>query len=223
MRKTSLLLAGLMVLAVAALAEDTRQPKSPAAVFLGGEVYASWSIVGDSAPSPACHFHWEASPAAGEDYHNSAVFTEEPCLSAWEVHCDRDSLSYRGSWRTENDPTDYSWNFTTIDLEITAWIAFTDAVRLYAASDSKGVLEADTHLVVIKPDGGEGQILLGPDPGGSVKTSLEPGIYSITLIVDVTEHHTHYDYLAGLRVWWEDAGGVSVQPETWSGIKARYR
>ncbi len=232
MRK-AILLAGIVVVAtVMATVPSSHADSSTFALpeistpagtlFHGGEVNGSWTVFVDSSPSPYCGLEWNASLAAGEVYHHTSLREDEPCRSAWSIDCTGDSLSYRGSWITD-DPTAYHWNFAFVDLSVSARLEFAVSTRVFAVSTSTGVLEGDSHQVVITPAGGLDQILLGPSPGAAAEVELRAGIYTITIAVAVTEHHTHHEYGASLVVWWEDGTGVPVRPSTWSGVKALYR
>ena len=138
------------------------------------------------------------------------------------VHCDADSLSYQGSWTT-SDPSHPYWNFCYVDFLVEAELEFTEAVRLYARSRSEGLLVEDIHRVVLGPQGGDHQMVLGPEPGGDLEIELDPGIYTLAIVIDATEHSTHYDYAANLTVWWVDLAEVPTQPTSWSAVKTTYR
>ena len=211
----SMLLMSFLCTAVSAHASEP--------LVLEGEVSGVWELFVDSSPAPVCGVGpWDAVLGEGEDFSFSGSLDEEPCISWWQVHCSGDSLGYRGLWKTD-DPTNYRWNFSFARCEISLQLSFPEAVRLYATSESEGVLELDSHRVAITPAEGDEVVLLGPEPGASVEYDLAPGMYTIDFLVDVREHHTHYDYLASLQVWWEDQSGVPQHSTSWAGIKALYR
>lgn len=211
--KTTVLLICLL-LAIPAMAETTLRQ---------GHISSLWELFRDPSPTPYCGAGWNVPVIPeGGSFHETGSWDEEPCLSSWMVHCDADSLSYQGSWTT-SDPNHPYWNFCYVDFLVQAELEFSEAVRVYARSRSEGILVEDIHRVVLGPQGAEEQMVLGPEPGGDLAIDLEPGIYTLAIMVDATEHNTHYDYAASLRVWWADLGDVPVQPATWSAVKALYR
>lgn len=192
-------------------------------LLLDGEVDGGFELFVDSSPSPYCvSGPWSAQLQQDDSFSFSGGYDEEPCITSWQVHCSSDSLGIRGSWTTD-DPTAYFWNFCFLDCEISARIAFLDDFTLYALSESEGVLESDSHRVAITPENGGEVVLLGPQPGGVAEVDLAAGTYTISLLLDVVEHHTHYDYRANLQVWWENHSGVQQEPSSWAHVKALYR
>jgi hypothetical protein len=54
---------------------------------------------GVSSPTPAWCW-WESDPATGPVFQatNADGYGNYDCLESWSVHCDSDSLVFRGSW-----------------------------------------------------------------------------------------------------------------------------
>lgn len=214
--KALLLLCGILIVGAPARA-------TPDGVTLvGGGLSGTWTLFHDPSPSPTCGIGWDASLGEGEFYHSEDADPAEPCRSRWLVHCSADSMSYRGAWSSD-DPTDFLWNFSFVQLEVSVSLVFDGPARIFVASESRGVLQADSHLVLVSPHGGPAEPLLGPTPGGVAALDVPAGAYDITLGIDVIEHHTHYPYAANLRVWWEVDPGVPTRTATWAGVKALYR
>ena len=75
----------------------------PASAWEGVQVTHSSGLVRQevyAAPSPTPGFcYWDKDPSTGPEFHaTEADGYGNNCTFPWMVHCDRDSLVYRGSW-----------------------------------------------------------------------------------------------------------------------------
>ena len=176
----------------------------------------------DASPTPICWTTWEESVGGGPGIHQSHTEEEEPCTSAWLVHCDDDSISYRGSW-AEIEPEMWYWNWQSYSVEVVCRVYMPERTRLLAERSVTGALSIDEHLVWVTPNNAPDLELLGVGTEDAAQIVLESGVYWITLSVNALESTTHYAYSGAVHVWWEDAGPVAGDEFSWGAVKAIYR
>jgi hypothetical protein len=106
-------------------------------------------------------------------------------------------------------------------------VNLTEPTRLDADRTVSGNLDVDDHaLSIMYPDGTVVDLLsagTGPD---QISLDLEPGLYHVTLEVEVEQGGpvgTPVDpYDGWVRLIWEDPG-VPVSTTSWSSVKAMFR
>jgi hypothetical protein len=202
----------------------------PASAWDGVEVVVSTGLLRQEvfgAPSPTPGYcYWDKDPIAGPTFHATETdgYGNNECPYPWMVHCDNDSLAYRGIWPLID--AEYVLS-SAYRVELTCSVNVTTATRLIASRSVVGNLDDDEHsLSVFFPDGAEVPLLApgsGPD---QEQMDLEPGTYQVVLIVDAyqgTPVGTPIDPYAGsVLLQWEDPG-VAVTTTSWSSLKAVFR
>ena len=203
----------------------------PASAWEGVEVLDSTGMLRQEvfgAPSPTPGYcYWDKDEFAGPVFHatNPDGYGNFECTYPWLVHCDGDSLAYRGSWPLIDALYVLS---SAYRVELTCSIEIILPTRLTASRTVTGDLDIDEHAVVIGFPGGAEVWLLeagsGPDQN---QMDLEPGTYQITLTVDAfqaTPSGVPIDpYEGQVLITIEDPDQVAVEALSWSSLKAAYR
>lgn len=205
-------------------------PSRPAIAWEGVTVLESTGLVRQEAygaPSPTpMYCYWDLGPDAGPTFHatNTDGYGNAGCPDPWLVHCDSDSLAYRGSWPLIDAPFALG---SAYRVTLSCSVEFSVPVRLSASRTVAGELYRDEHgLTVGFPDGTVVDLLAvdaGPD---RAELRLPPGVYRITLTIDASSAWDAaavigpYEGAVSL-VWVQDA--VGIEPESWSGLKAAFR
>lgn len=203
----------------------------PVAAWDGVEVLDSTGALRQevfAAPSPTPGYcYWDKDEFAGPVFHatNPDGYGNADCTYPWLVHCDGDSLAYRGSWPLIDALYVLS---SAYRVELTCSIDIILPTRLSASRTVTGNLDVDEHAVIIGFAGGAEVLLLeagsGPDQN---QLDLEPGTYQITLIVDAyqaTPSGVVIDpYEGQVLIKIEDPNQVAVEALSWSSLKAAFR
>jgi len=176
----------------------------------------------DMSPSPVC-WHYFDTVLEGSvnlelhEYHENEI---SPCAGGWLLHADSDSLAYHGWWE-EDDPENYVWNWQRHGVDLELRIAFAQAVTLRAERFSAGQLSTDEQLTSVAYSTEDPVILLGAGTGDVAEMELEPGTYTLRILVDAREHGTHYAYAGRVHLGWEP--GTSAGTCSWTEVKSLYR
>lgn len=178
------------------------------------------------APSPVpdwCYWDREASPlpfqatnADGESY--------EGCPDDWLVHCDADSLVFRGVWPANHAVYVVSSEYA---VDLTCAVALDTETRLTAdRSIASGPLDVDVHTLTLIDASGAPLTLLGDGGPDEADLLLPPGDYRIELRVRARQlsYGGSIDPYAGeVRLFWSEPGTVADTPIVWGALKALYR
>ncbi len=203
----------------------------PAAAWDGVEVLDSTGMLRQevfAAPSPTPGYcYWDKGEFAVPIFHatNPDGYGNYDCTYPWLVHCDGDSLVYRGSWPLIEGLYILS---SAYRVELTCSINIILPTRISASRTVAGNLDIDEHTLIIGFPGGAEVWLLeagsGPDQN---QLDLEPGTYQITLMVDAyqaTPSTVAIDpYEGQVLVKIEDPDQVAVDALSWSSLKALFR
>ncbi len=216
--KSCLLTFALLVLAWPAFSWDGVEITDSAGL-LRREIYAD--------PSPTPGFcYWDKDEAGGPTFHatNDEGFGNF-CIDPWLVHCDTDSLVYRGSWPLIDGLYVRS---SAYRVELSCTVDIFVATRLKVRREVTDNLDTDEHmLTIVFPDETEWQFSDSAPNPFEVQMDLDPGVYQVTLTIDAlqaTTTGTVIDpYVGSLVVKWEDPAGVAVEPMSWSSLKAIFR
>ncbi len=203
----------------------------PAAAWDGVEVLDSTGMLRQEvfgAPSPTPGYcYWDKDEFAGPVFHatNPDGFGNNECTYPWLVHCDGDSLVYRGSWPLIDVLNVLS---SAYRVELTCSIDILLPTRLSASRTGAGNLDVDEHALIIVFPGGDEVLLLAPGSGPDQnQLDLEPGTYLITLTVDAyqaTPSTVAIDpYEGQVLLKMEDPEQVAVEASSWSSLKAVFR
>jgi len=179
------------------------------------------------APSPTpgtCY--WELAESGGPVFHATNADGEGTleCSDPWLVHCDSDSLVFRGVWPFI-DMTYVTGSEYLVDLSCS--VNITADTRLSAGRTVIGNLDTDEHMLTITyPDGSILPVLpSGPGPD-QAQLILQPGSYLVTVHVSAYQHKIGEEnidpYLGHVLLKWEDPGSVAVEPVSWSSFKASF-
>ena len=183
-------------------------------------------LFGVSSPAPVwCS--WESDPATGPVFQatNADGSGNYDCLASWSVHCDSDSLVFRGSW-LPIESLGFSSSHYYVDLTCSATI--TADTRLHASRQVAGALNIDEHtLAYTSADGTVTQVLSIGSGVDEVARVLLPGTYQIDLSVGAHEYRGsdsgRQAYAGEVRLVWEAIGTVAQDRSSWGTLKALYR
>jgi hypothetical protein len=203
----------------------------PAIAWEGVEVLAAEGDLQQhvfAAPSPIPGYcYWEHAETAGPVFHatNADGYGNMGCLYPWLVHCDADSLVFRGGWPLIEGTFLTGAEFI---VDLSCSVNITADTRLSAGRTVVGDLDTDEHtLTVVFPDGSILPVLpsgSGPDQANLI---LQPGAYLVTLHVHAYQHvitgENITPYAGHVLLKWEDPGSVAVEPVSWSSLKTLYR
>jgi hypothetical protein len=206
-------------------------PPRPGFAWEGAEILESTGSLRQeayAAPSPTPRYcYWDAEAAAGPTFHatNADGYGNFGCLDPWLVHCDSDSLGYRGSWPLFDEP--YALG-STYRVTLDCSVAFADPTRLVAARTVSVGLDHDEHgLNVGFPDGTTVALLAAGSGPDQAELVVPPGVYRITLTIEAYNARDDAGvigpYEGAVSLVWEEDGVVGVEPRSWSGLKAAFR
>lgn len=216
--KSSLLTFALLVLPLPVFSWDGVEITDSAGI-LRREIYA------DPSPVPG-YCYWDKDEAGGPTFHATTVDGHgNACLYPWLVHCDTDSLVYRGSWPLI-DGLYVSSSAYRVELSCTVDISV--ATRLKVRREVTGNLDTDEHLLaIVFPDETVWQFSDSDPNPFEVQMDLDVGVYQVTMTIDAVQANTTEKvidpYEGSLVVRWEDPAGVAVEPMSWSSLKAIFR
>ena len=148
-----------------------------------------------------------------------------PCDDPWFVHCDDDSLVYRGAWPAHSAATIEGTNYESV---MTCTVNITVQTGMFCSRSSVGNLDEDTHGLILEHPGGELVTIfpLGPGPN-EAQLVLDPGIFIVETVVfanqTLPDVGTFDPYTGNILVTWGDPNDVAVEPVSWSSIKAIFR
>jgi hypothetical protein len=179
------------------------------------------------APSPTpgtCY--WELAEGGGPVFHatNADGDGTLECSDPWIVHCDSDSLVFRGVWPFI-DATYVTGSEYLVDLSCS--VNITADTRVSAGRTVVGNLDTDEHtLTITYPDGSILPVLPSGSGPDQAQVILQPGVYLVTLQVSAYQHKVGDEiiepYLGHVLLRWEDPGSVAVEPVSWSSLKALF-
>lgn len=203
----------------------------PALAWNGVEVQESngelrLHFFADPSPTPGWCY-WDKDPDGGPLFQasNADGHGNNDCLDPWFVHCDGDSLVYRGSW-----PRIEAVYLRSVEYQVTlsCKVRVDEETRLVAIRSVDASLDRDEHdLTLVYRDGTMLPILQrtgGPDEAQII---LQPETYTILLHVRA-EQATHNKrildpYEGSVVMKLEDATGVAIESQSWGAIKAIFR
>ena len=181
-----------------------------------------------AAPSPTPGYcYWDKDEFAGPDFHatNPDGYGNYDCTYPWLVHCDSDSLVFRGSWPLIEGLYILS---SAYRVELTCSIDIILPTRLSASRTVAGNLDIDEHALTVVLAGGAEVLLLAPGSGPDQnQLDLEVGTYQIILTVEAyqaTPSGVAIDpYEGQVLLKMEDPDQVAVEALSWSSLKAVFR
>jgi len=203
----------------------------PALALDGVEVLASEGHLreesfGVGSPTPA-YCWWDSDPATAPlmSASNADGYGNSGCTELWSVHCDSDSLVYRGSWVPIESMAFASSHY---EVDLTCSINLTSDTQLTAGRQVLGTLDTDEHtLAITHPDGTVELVLAAGSGPDEVVLVLEPGTYQIDLLVVAREFRGtssgRHAYAGQVLLTWESQGPVPTKAKTWGATKALYR
>ena len=179
-----------------------------------------------SSPTPR-YCDWRTAEPAGGFFNatNDDGTGNNGCLDPWMVHCDGDSLVYRGEW-----PSNDAGLIKGSNYEAVYYCSFNIIARTYLSASRSvvGNLTVDIHSAAVEFPGGAIEPILsagsGPDQAGLF---LDPGSYRVSLVVDVYQASqpggTIDPYAGHILLKWEDPANVAVENLSWGSVKAIFR
>ena len=203
----------------------------PVAALDSVEILASTGQVreesfGVGSPTPAWCW-WENDPASGPLFQasNADGYGNYECLEAWSVHCDSDSLVFRGTWSLVES---FFFSSAHYMVDLTCSVNITAETQLRATRTVIGNLDTDEHtLKVTYPDGTVTQVLSIGSGVDELAFVLLPGLYEIALTVGAHESRGtdsgRHAYAGEVRMVWETLGTVAVENSSWGALKSRFR
>jgi hypothetical protein len=205
-------------------------PSCPGFAWEGAEILESTGLLRQEAfgaPSPTpIYCYWDLEAPAGPTFHaTNADGYGNGCPDPWLVHCDTDSLVYRGSWPLIDALYAFS---SAYRVTLSCSVAFSGPTRLTAVRTFTGELDREEHSLTIGFADGTTVALLaagaGPDQAELV---LAPGVYGITLTVDAYNARGAAavigPYEGAVSLVWEEDSVVGVESQSWSGLKVAFR
>ncbi len=181
---------------------------------------------GSSSPTPAWCW-WENDPLVPGEIQatQSDGYGNYGCLEQWFVHCDSDSLVFRGSWSAVESNNFSSSHYA---VELTSTVRLTAITVLYACRQVEGDLEDDEHILTIAAVGGDMTPLLAAGSAlDEVTRAFLPGEYEVKLRVNAREVRSadagRDAYTGQVRLVWGDQGPVAESALSWGTLKALYR
>ncbi len=219
LRQTLMLVLALIIIAVPAAALDSVE-------LLSGTGNVREESFGVASPTPAWCW-WDHDPANGPLFQatNDDGYGNADCQEVWSVHCDSDSLVFRGSWLPVES---FGFASSHYEVDLACSVNITAETRLRASRQVSGALDTDEHtLTVTFPDGTVAPVLSGGSGLDEVAFVLLPGVYQIALTVGAHEYRGvdsgRSAYVGRVLLAWEAAGTVAVEDLSWGGLKALYR
>ena len=203
----------------------------PAVAWEGVEVteadgYITRWVTRRQSPTPGyCDWRVDSPPVLSFTATNADGAGNIPCDDPWFVHCDNDSLVYRGAWPAHSGATISGTNYESV---LTCTVNITAQVGMFCTRSSEGNLDEDDHRLTLEhPDGTVVTIFpTGPGPD-DVQMVLEPGTYIVETVIFANQTlplpGTFDPYTGHVLVTWGDPNGVAVEPMSWSSIKATFR
>ena len=147
------------------------------------------------------------------------------CTDPWLVHCDGDSLVYRGYWPQVEASLVYANHYEAV---LISSINIIKQTRLSASRSVDGNLTGDIHAVTIEyPDGSSVPLFPAGSGPDQAELILNPGLYQVSFVVDAYQSNKLVDFIDPYQGFiiliWQDPGSVAVEPMSWGSIKAVFR
>ena len=202
----------------------------PAVAYEGVEVteadgYVTRWVTRRGTPTPGyCDWRVENPPVQSFSATNADGQGNWPCDDPWLVKCDNDSLVYRGAWPAHSAAPISGTNYESV---LTCTVNITAEVGMYCTRSVVGNLDVNDHWLTLEHPGGEEVPIFHSGPGpDEVQLVLAPGTYLVTTVIFANMElpgGTFSPYSGQVAVGWGDAGGVAVEPTSWSSLKAIFR
>ncbi|MCP4570770.1 MAG: hypothetical protein GY838_00300 [bacterium] len=205
---------------------------APAVAWNGVQVYEAEGDLQQHywvAPTPTPGYcYWDHPTSAGP------VFTASHgdgsgnmgCPDPWFVHCDGDSLVFRGAWPMIDDPQVTGIEYA-VDLICAVDVAAATRIRAVCTVTAGPLDTAEHSLTITHPDGTNEVLLEGGVGDCRLTRTLPPGDHLVRLRVRAYEHKSYDEvvdaYAGALSLYWEDPATVAVEPVSWSSLKAAFR
>ncbi len=180
----------------------------------------------NSSPTPR-YCDWRTADPPGPIYSatNADGVGNNDCTDPWFVHCDRDSMVYRGSWPGIDARLVYSSHYEAV---FACSINISQTTFLSASRSVEGNLTSDIHVVEMEyPDGSMVSLLAAGSGPDQVERMLEPGSYQIFILVDAYQSNRLGDFIDPYQgfivLTWQDPARVAVEPMSWGSMKAIFR
>lgn len=179
-----------------------------------------------SSPAPGyCDWRTAEPPGAVFQAVNADGTGNNGCLDPWFVHCDQDSLVYRGVWPLIDASVIYGSHYEAV---LFCSVNVVTRTLLSASRSVSGNLTTDIHQLDIEyPDGSTVPILssgTGPDQAEMI---LDPGNYRVILVIDAYQTNWLGDWLDPYEGYvllkWDDPANVPVESLSWGSVKAVFR
>ena len=179
-----------------------------------------------SSPTPR-YCDWRTVDLAGPALHasNADGVGNNGCTDPWLVHCDGDSLVYRGYWSQVEASLVYANHYEAV---LISSINIIKQTRLSASRSVDGNLTGDIHAVTIEyPDGSSVPLFPAGSGPDQAELILTPGLYQVSFVVDAYQSNKLVDFIDPYQGFiiliWQDPGSVAVEPMSWGSIKAVFR
>ena len=178
-------------------------------------------------PSPTPGYcYWELAETDGPFFHatNADGYGNMDCPDPWLVHCDSDSLVFRGAWPYIDDIYVRGSEYLA---DLSCSVNITANTRLSAGRTVTGNLDTDEHtLTITYPDGSILPVLPSGSGPDQAQLILQPGVYLVTLHISAYQSKSYSGnidpYLGHVLLKWENPGSVPVEPVSWSSLKASF-
>ena len=213
------LIFSIIVTALPAAAWDGVEP-----LEAGGYITIWFTLT--SSPTPR-YCDWRTADPAGPALHatNTDGVGNNGCTDPWLVHCDGDSLVYRGFWPQVDASLVYTSHYEAV---LASSVNITKRTRLSASRSVEGNLTSDIHAVTIwYPDGSSVPIFPAGSGPDQAELILEPGLYQVSFIVDAFQWNNPGNFIDPYRGFiiliWQDPTSVAVESMSWGSMKATFR
>lgn len=179
-----------------------------------------------SSPTPR-YCDWRTVDPAGPALHasNADGVGNNGCTDPWFVHCDGDSLVYRGYWPQVEASLVYANHYEAV---LVGSVDITKQTVLSASRSVEGNLTGDIHAVTIEyPDGSSVPIFPAGSGPDQAELILEAGLYQVSIIVDAYQSNKVGNYIdpyeGFIVLIWQDPENVAVESMSWGSMKAIFR
>ncbi len=215
---------GLLVFSFALLAV-------PASAWTGIEVTEAEGLLrreSYGAPTPVPSYcYWDHEISMGPVFHatNADGDGNTGCTEPWLVHCDADSLVFRGQWPLLDDL--YLLD-SSYEADLNCTVVLAEESRLSARRlVISGELDTDEHLLTVTDSDGLVMEVLGVGGPDENQILLPAGTYAVQLYVHAYKDRIYgypiEPYFGEVVLSWEDPGTVMVDPVPWGWLKSSYR
>lgn len=207
-------------------------PVAPALAWDGVQVLEAEGQVRQHlwvAPSPTPGYcYWDRAETSGPAFSatNADGYGNMDCPDPWLVHCDGDSLVFKGVWPLIDESYVTGSEYV---VDLACEVSLTAAARLVAGCTVDAVeLDVNEHTLSVTGSGGATEVILDAAAGTCEAVLVfQPGTYRIVLHVRAYEHKSNDEvvapYFGRVFLRWEDPETVTVEPISWGSFKAVYR